>query len=373
VAAASIRHAQADAHDRLEGGLLDLAGVVRRLEVKLDRLAEAAAAQYRPPDSALRRRSGASAHPRRRRLGGCVQQQGWSHTGNEGMHCSDSCEEEIMLYQTQSLPTTNSASCKSGQESEGRGTGEATSTRSLFDVIDKVCSVALPPARGLSQRTRSTNGISAQPKAPSRGKPVEMQSRKKGSPALALPKEGGPALALSYPRQGTRGRLPPPEVEAINGRVSSRQQGTTELSPYVNGHSELEISHGLTQDNAGSGSTTIQVESESELKNDEHEVQVEEGRLENAISTDVERKLDSLSESMSRKLERIAYALGIRNLNVVDNSGDDAEDRKRLMEKLKSAFDNDRLRRFREAGSEREQWLEYVFGICKPDQRVGKR
>ncbi len=88
---------------------------------------------------------------------------------------------------------------------------------------------------------------------------------------------------------------------------------------------------------------------------------------------DVDRKLDALSESIGRKLERIAYALGIRNLNVVDNSADDAEDRKRLMEKLKSAFDNDRMKRFREAGTEKEKWLEHVFGICKPDQRIGKR
>ena len=88
---------------------------------------------------------------------------------------------------------------------------------------------------------------------------------------------------------------------------------------------------------------------------------------------DVERKLDGLAESMSRKLERIALALGVRNLNAVDNGGDDAEDRKRLMEKLKSAFDNDRRSRLGATGTERERWLEYVFGICKPDQRIGKR
>jgi hypothetical protein len=38
---------------------------------------------------------------------------------------------------------------------------------------------------------------------------------------------------------------------------------------------------------------------------------------------EVGRRLDSLADSLSRKLERIAYALGIRNLAAVDNSGDD--------------------------------------------------
>ena len=32
---------------------------------------------------------------------------------------------------------------------------------------------------------------------------------------------------------------------------------------------------------------------------------------------------DAMAESLNRKLERMAYALGIRNLSAVDNSGDD--------------------------------------------------
>ena len=87
----------------------------------------------------------------------------------------------------------------------------------------------------------------------------------------------------------------------------------------------------------------------------------------------VETKLDMYSESMSKKLERIAFRMGIRNLNVVDNSASDAEDRKRLMEKLKSAFDTDRRYRIGRVASEQAMWLEYIFGICKPDQRIGQR
>jgi hypothetical protein len=90
---------------------------------------------------------------------------------------------------------------------------------------------------------------------------------------------------------------------------------------------------------------------------------------------EVDKKVDALSDSLSKKLERIAYALGIRNLNVVDKSGDDSEDRKRLKEKLKAAFDIDRRSNMRThvVVSVKEKWLDYIFGICKPDQRIGKR
>ena len=61
------------------------------------------------------------------------------------------------------------------------------------------------------------------------------------------------------------------------------------------------------------------------------------------------------------------------------------EDRKRLKEKLKSAFEavqlsgraggkgQDALRGRRGGRPPGTPWLEYVFGICPPDQRVGKR
>ena len=55
------------------------------------------------------------------------------------------------------------------------------------------------------------------------------------------------------------------------------------------------------------------------------------------------------------------------------SSGDDNEDRKRLKEKLKEALESDRRRRLRPIVSARQQWLEYIFGICKPDRRNGKR
>jgi hypothetical protein len=53
------------------------------------------------------------------------------------------------------------------------------------------------------------------------------------------------------------------------------------------------------------------------------------------------------------------------------NQADDAEDRKRLKERLKEALDlNKNALPNRECL--KEDWMEYIFGICHPDGRVGK-
>ena len=78
------------------------------------------------------------------------------------------------------------------------------------------------------------------------------------------------------------------------------------------------------------------------------------------------QKLDSLH----KKIENISSALGIRSGMA---AGDDEEDRRRLKEKLKEALDRDRRTRISDVTPEHAVWLEYIFGICKPDQRVGKR
>ncbi len=78
----------------------------------------------------------------------------------------------------------------------------------------------------------------------------------------------------------------------------------------------------------------------------------------------VELKLDG----MDKKLERIAGAVGVRfGLGVSEE-----EDRRRLKEKLKEALESATRNRLHEIESEREMWLEYCFGICKPDGRIGK-
>jgi hypothetical protein len=80
--------------------------------------------------------------------------------------------------------------------------------------------------------------------------------------------------------------------------------------------------------------------------------------------------MDSKLGDIMRKLERISVAVGVK---VGSQEGDDEEDRKRLKEKLKIAIELDRRARVRTIVSSREMWLEYIFGICSPDKRVGKR
>ena len=80
--------------------------------------------------------------------------------------------------------------------------------------------------------------------------------------------------------------------------------------------------------------------------------------------------LDTKIGEVNRMLERIAVAVGVK---VGSNEGDDEEDRKRLKEKLKVAIELDRRTRVHTIVSSREVWLEYIFGICSPDKRVGKR
>jgi hypothetical protein len=69
---------------------------------------------------------------------------------------------------------------------------------------------------------------------------------------------------------------------------------------------------------------------------------------------------------IERHVQRIAGSMGLYGGVSI---GDDNEDRKRLKEKLKAALD----RQTRTIVKEQEDWTEYVFGICKPDGRVGKR
>ena len=80
--------------------------------------------------------------------------------------------------------------------------------------------------------------------------------------------------------------------------------------------------------------------------------------------------LDTKIGEVNKMLERIAVAVGVK---IGGNEGDDEEDRKRLKEKLKVAIELDRRTRVHTIVSSREVWLEYIFGICSPDKRVGKR
>ena len=73
---------------------------------------------------------------------------------------------------------------------------------------------------------------------------------------------------------------------------------------------------------------------------------------------------------IEKRLEKISHFLGMKT---GVNDGDDDEDRRRLKEKLKLAIEVDRRSHIRNIVSRSEVWMEYIFGICSPDQRMGKR
>jgi hypothetical protein len=85
--------------------------------------------------------------------------------------------------------------------------------------------------------------------------------------------------------------------------------------------------------------------------------------------TDLLPEEETQFEIIDKKLERISASLGIKNGT---NEGDDEEDRRRLKEKLKVAIEVDRRSRVLAIVSRSEVWIEYIFGICSPDQRIGK-
>ena len=80
-------------------------------------------------------------------------------------------------------------------------------------------------------------------------------------------------------------------------------------------------------------------------------------------------KIDARCDGVERRLEKIAHAVGIRN---VVSAGDDDEDRKRLKMRLKEALtlqnEDDRV-----SASGSEGYLEYFFGIRPPNGRIGKQ
>ena len=79
------------------------------------------------------------------------------------------------------------------------------------------------------------------------------------------------------------------------------------------------------------------------------------------------RSVDLRLEEMNRTLALVAGAVGVHNMKI-----DKGDDRRRLKEKLKAAMESGSRLSVRQIDSEREMWMEYVFGICKPDGRVGK-
>ena len=85
-----------------------------------------------------------------------------------------------------------------------------------------------------------------------------------------------------------------------------------------------------------------------------------------------QKRIESLGKQLAcveSGLESITESLGI---TAQANAGDDDLDRRRLKEKLKEALEEENKNSKQNKLKEYELWMEYIFGICKPDGRVGK-
>ncbi len=88
-------------------------------------------------------------------------------------------------------------------------------------------------------------------------------------------------------------------------------------------------------------------------------------RSDEPIEDEQVKKLDNID----RKINMIAAAVGVR---LRAKQEEDAEDRKRLKERLKEALMLEKQHHMRVDEDDRESWVEYIFGITKPNGRVGK-
>jgi hypothetical protein len=307
----AIGRAHDDAQEQLVDGFLSITVGMRRLEAKMDRIAESILQLQRSPVT------GESAQ-------GVLQ---INPVGSEG--CSSS-KNDLESH------------C---EEKDDRST-------SLLEVIDKVCIGKGPAGYSDSAKLVKQAPVSF---------PSSTEAKSDGSDS-----HFGTQL-LDVAQLSEQKKPAPPSGQQTTADLSaSEMQVTNELSvPQVKTEQsfnrrkirETSWQHGWGGSHRGSRKEGMLTTEMLAMK----------------PTLDVDRKLDALSDSLGKKLERIAYVLGIRNLNVVDNSADDAEDRKRLMEKLKFAFESDRQKKLSKLESDGEQWLDHVFGICKPDQRIGKR
>jgi hypothetical protein len=82
----------------------------------------------------------------------------------------------------------------------------------------------------------------------------------------------------------------------------------------------------------------------------------------------MDSKFDKRFEAIEKRLEKIADAVGVKRMVA---EGNDDEDRKRLKERLNEALGEHRRQVLRSEGKV-EGWTEYIFGICKPNGRLGK-
>jgi hypothetical protein len=308
---AAIWRAHDDAQEQLVDGLMAITVGMRRLEAKLDRIAE----------FVLQRQNSVAGDT----VQGVLQQKLSGSESRKQQHFNSS-----------------STDLKEAPDDVG-----AVRSKSFLEIIDKVC----------AGHGSSGNLVSGQPIEPVY---ISNQLTRGTGPDACFPPDLQESMQLS--EQQTQAQ--PTEQQKTTERSEQPVENELPASPRT---VELSFSRIKRKEiNLLHEGVVAHKESREDLL-----ATTEQLTMKPAL--DVDRKLETLSESIGKKLERIAYALGIRNLNVVDNSADDAEDRKRLMEKLKFAFESSRQKKLSKLESDRDRWLDYVFGICKPDQRIGQR
>ena len=95
----------------------------------------------------------------------------------------------------------------------------------------------------------------------------------------------------------------------------------------------------------------------------------------------VEKRLTSIDEKVMCIDEKVKYIANSCGGQCVNKDEDDVtsadlsiqqEDRKRLKEKLKEAMDHHYEARAAKLDRIKPDWMEYIFGICRPDGRLGK-
>jgi hypothetical protein len=129
-------------------------------------------------------------------------------------------------------------------------------------------------------------------------------------------------------------------------------------------------SEGETWDSLAEKEVPMKVNNAQEHAQDGDEGDPAAGTIQPFEAQDRLLELDAKFVRLEKKLDLMAGSMG---LQFPTCEGDDDDDRKRIKEKLKLAIEADRRSRFRTIVSRSEVWLEYIFGICRPDQRLGKQ
>ena len=82
-------------------------------------------------------------------------------------------------------------------------------------------------------------------------------------------------------------------------------------------------------------------------------------------TAEISSKLSELKSILSQ----ISGAVGV---SIGPDPSDDEEDRRRIKERFRDALERDQHRRIMREETTGDKWMEYIFGISKPDGRIGK-